>query len=133
MIHTKNAHINPKCRSDFILWVGTNTSRKDISRHINDGTVEVLGGFDRIHPSHHPGWMLRVLSKNKTEYNVAITMDEKKRWLNVWVASKIPWDAYNGKIDRGFWCLYDGDNPKHYLLQKVRAIREKRRKETITT
>lgn len=123
MIHTKNAHLDPKCRSDFILWVMANTPRRDIARFISDGVVEVLGGFDQIPPSTNPGWMLRVTSKNKKEYNIAVTMDEKNRWLTVWIATDIPWAYYNGKLDRGTWFIYDGDKPFEYLLKKVRAIR----------
>ena len=123
MIHTKNAHLDPKCRSDFILWVMANSPRRDIARFINDGKVEVLGGFDEIPPSTNPGWILRVTSKNNKEYNIAVTMDEKHRWLHIWVASEISWEYYNGKPHLGFWYVYDGDKPLDYLLKKVRAIR----------
>jgi hypothetical protein len=104
-----------------------NTPRRDIARFISDGVVEVLGGFDQIPPSTNPGWILHVISKNKKEYNIAVTMDEKNRWLTVWIACEIPWEEYNGKPNRGFWCIYDGDKPLEYLLKKVRAIRGRKK------
>lgn len=128
MIRTKNAHLDPKCRSDFILWVMANSPRRDIARIMNEGEIEMLGGFNRIPPTPHPGWILRVTSKNKKVYQVAVTMNEKDWLLVVWPrVSEIPWEEYNGNPHRKKWTVYDGDNPLEYLLNKVRAIRGRRK------
>ncbi len=129
MIHTKNAHLDPKCRSDFILWVMANSPRRDIARIMDEGEIEVLGGFDLIPPTPHPGWIIRIISKHKKEYHVAVVMDEELRILIVWKmwSNDVPWVEYNGKPNRGFWCVYDGDKPLDYLLKKVRAIRGRRK------
>jgi len=123
MIRTRNANLSPTHRSEFILWIEQNSPRKDIVRFLNDGGIDILGGFSCIPPSINPGWIIRTTSKNNQVYNVAITLDTKRHWLHIWVVGRVPWENYIGKTKRGAWSVYDGDNPEHSQLQKARSIR----------
>lgn len=131
MIHTKNAHLNPYNRSDFILWVMANSPRKDITRWLNDGKVEILGGFDQIPPSIYPGWIIQVITPHKILHNIAVTLDEIKWLLGIWeLYSPVPWEYYNGNKIRKYWCLFDGDNPNQYILEKEKKIHEQKKRIT---
>jgi len=126
MINCKNGQLDPRIRSDFILWVAEHAPRPSISQSILDGNVEVLGGYTQIPPSINPGWIIRTISYHKKTYNIAVTLDKVKRILHTWLVDEIPWEFYNGKIKRGFYCIYDGDEPRKYLLQKVRKTYNER-------
>lgn len=129
MINCKNAMIDPKARSDFIIWVADNAPMPAIRRAImDDFKVEMLGGFEVIPPSFRAGFIIRVRSYHKVTWNVAITVHEDKRLLKTWVVEEIPWEHWIGKLNQKRFRIYDGDNPKQYLLEKVRVQYEERRK-----
>lgn len=125
MINCKNGNIDPRIRSDFILWVAEHAPRPSVSRSILAGDVEVLGGYTQIPPSTNPGWIIKTTSRHGKEYIIAVTL--KERVLHVRLIKKIPWEHYNGKLNRGMYCIYDGDEPRKYLLEKVRRNYDKHR------
>ncbi len=84
------------------------------------GSIELLGGFERIPPSIHPGWVMIVTSKRGIVWNVALTLWEHPDRVAVWIVQRIPWEKWLGNIDREPG-IHDGDNPIEYERWKLKA------------
>jgi hypothetical protein len=87
-----------------------------VQRAINEGTVEVLGGFHAIPPSVRSGWMLKITSKHKRTWAVAVTPNDITHTYQVWIADRVPWEKWAGDLYRNH-PVYDGDDPLEYLTK----------------
>lgn len=111
-----------RTRDDLIDYVKMRSlacGRLHIARAIDEGSVEVLGGFKEIPPSYQekypfiarPGWIVRVNSVRGTQWHVAVTVKEGSRDMYAFVmVHSVPWKHWVG----GSTPLYKGDYPDRY-------------------
>lgn len=103
-----------RTRNGLIKWLEENAPRRAIARAMQEGQVEVCGGFKQIPPSLSPGWIVKIISKfNKTWYVII----QKIRTANpdtyrIWMRGGIPWKFWIG--DQSNNKLYQGDKPLEY-------------------
>ena len=103
-------------RDDLVAWLETRPLRKAISRALQEGTVEVMGGFYIIPPTYLPGWIVRITSIHKRTWNVAIVVHKPLNRYIVYIIDKIPWRHWAGGDTTN--SLYAGDHPKEYRRLK---------------
>ena len=108
-------------RTELIYFIREDISRSAISRACLNGTVQVVGGFSQIHPLPNPGWIVSITSIHGRTWLVAVTADDHNHIFHAWVTESIPWKNYVGIPDRGFYSIYDGDNPKQACLARERT------------
>jgi len=97
-------------RDGLVDWLEKNIARKAIVRAMDEGTVEVMGGFSTISPTTFPGWIVRVTSIHKKIWNIAILAANGK--LEIRIINKLPWGMWAGEHSEN--TLYTGDYPKQY-------------------
>jgi hypothetical protein len=91
MLHIRN-------RNDLIKLVEDNPPRGAIGTAIVTGTVELLGAFDKMVPSIHAGWVLRITSESgQNTYLVAITHTKYMPDWKIYEIENIPWDHWIGE------------------------------------
>ena len=106
-------------RNDLIKYVEDNPPRGAIGTAIVTGTVELLGGFWRVIPSIHTGWILRITSASKQNvYNVAITHNKYTPDWKVWEVTQVPWDQWMGGdvtagVNRGDANIFEECSEEH--------------------
>lgn len=107
-------------RTQLINFICENISQYAIVRacHHPEGKVQVLGGFSRIPPSCKPGWIVSITSIHGQTWNIAVTPDDHHHVFKTWIVEKIPWEYYAGRVDRGEYSIYDGDNPEQACLAR---------------
>lgn len=105
-------------RDHIIAWLERHCPRKAIVRAIDEGKIELLGGFSQIPPSNHHGWIVRVTSIHKRVWLVAIIPNKRQTDYEIRIPKEVPWK---------YWCgdffthkIFQGDKP--WLYQ---AIKEK--------
>ncbi len=97
------------------MWLEKNCSRKSIVRALRDGTVEHLGGFSRVPPTSHPGWIVRVTSVHDREFIVAVIAYQSRYGIRV--LGEVPWLNWAGTPGEVQPGLMNGDNPWSYQLE----------------
>lgn len=105
-------------RTQLINFICENISQNAIVRACYRGTVRVLGGFSRVPPSTAPGWIVAVTSIHDRTWLVAVTTDDHRHIFHAWVTNAIPWRYYVGRMDRGEYSIYDGDDPQQACLMR---------------
>ena len=76
-----------------------------------DGTVEFLGGFDKIPPGELPGWIIRVTSEHNRVWLMGVVPDKVRPTFTLVQLTKIPWEHWTDPTGDP---LYDGDKPHEY-------------------
>ena len=100
------------------MWLEANCPRKGIVRALRDGTVEHLGGFSRIPPTSHPGWIVKVTSTHGKEFIVAVIAYQLRYGIRV--LGEVPWRYwYNAQP---WTSLLAGDNPEEYQSRMIHDI-----------
>lgn len=110
-------------RSDLCLYAAKHVPLRSCARAINEGRVELLGGFSSIPPLSDPGFLLKVTSRHGREWIIAISIDEIKHRYKVWIAGpEIPWWYWMGCVDGPRRPAYDGDHPMKYAEKQKEAF-----------
>ena len=106
-------------KDHMVSWLERHCPRKSIVRAINNGKVELLGGFEHIPPSGRPGWITRITSEYGRKWEVAIVYNKGQIDYGILVLNRVPWKHYCGfeMTNR----VYRGDNPDLYKLLKERS------------
>lgn len=103
-------------KTHLLMWLENNCPRKGIVRALRDGTIEHLGGFSRVPPTSHPGWIVRVISVHDREYIVAVIAYQSRYGIRV--LKEVPWVYWNPQTQDGHGMvagtLYSGDDPEGY-------------------
>jgi len=107
-------------RAELINYIHDHIPQRAIKRACHNGTVKVLGGFSSISPSTRPGWIVAVTSIYDRTWLVAVTSDDHNHVFRTWTVEWIPWKYYIGRVDRGEYSIYDGDNPGQACLARER-------------
>ncbi|KKN54254.1 hypothetical protein LCGC14_0594360 [marine sediment metagenome] len=112
--------VHLRTRNDLFKIAEEKPPTPAIGEALSSGSVELLGGFKRIPPSIHSGWIMIVTSKRGTVWNVALTLWEHPDRVAVWIVKRIPWERWLGNVDREPG-IHDGDNPRKYEELSARA------------
>jgi hypothetical protein len=110
------------------MWLEANCPRKGIVRALRDGTVEHLGGFLRIPPTSHPGWIVRVTSAHGKKFIVAVIAYQNRYGMRI--LSEVPWRYWAGldlrynNVDIFKSNLMSGDDPITYNTHRLIAERK---------
>ena len=104
-------------RKQFLSWLTREMAclnRRSISRALEDPSTitELLGGFSAIPPSGSPGWIVRVTSRNRSVWNIAV-LAHKDRY-GIRLVKSVPWENWTG----GKTQVCEGDNPTRYTYLK---------------
>lgn len=114
--------IHFQSKTHLLMWLESNCPRKGIVRALRDGTVEHLGGFSRVPPTSHPGWIVRVISTYGKEFIVAVIAYQNRYGIRV--LSEVPWRFWIGDPDAAFGELFSGDWPSDYYGLKTKEMIE---------
>lgn len=107
-------------RTQLIEFIISHSSRRAIARACHRGTVTVLGGFHQIPPGTEPGWIIIVISEYGRTWYLAVIAGEQN--YRIRELKEIDWSTYIGRSDRGFYSIFDGDNPKRAALARDRVL-----------
>jgi hypothetical protein len=99
--------IHFQTKTHLLMWTESNCPRKAIVRAMQEGQVELLGGFSKIPPTTHPGWIIRVTSVSGKKWNVVVIAYQNRYGIRI--LSEIPWQYWIGDKQSG--ALHQGDNP----------------------
>lgn len=103
-------------RSELIGWIKKNVQDRVLSNAIEQGNVEVLGGFEPLPTSTNPGWIVRVNSPFGATHLIAVAWDVARFRLYWFRAPRVRWSDWAGhKSDNP---LFAGDNPQLYTEWK---------------
>lgn len=117
-------HHQFRTRAELILYVGQRATSRACRRAMDEGRVELLGGFAPLPPRSQPGWMLRVLSKHGRTWFLAATVNADRPFeCDVWEADFIPWENWIGDPKRDVSTIYEGDNRIEYEAKFKEANR----------
>ena len=109
-----------RTKNDLINLAETYLSIRYVSilRALHEGSIENLGAFR--HVTGGRGWVLKITSKFKSVYYLAIVTD----YLNYRIAvlNKVSWEYWEG--DKSDNKLYQGDNPENYKLLRDKRLGE---------
>lgn len=108
-----------RTKTQLIEWLERHCKRNAIVRALDEGQIELLGGFANIPPLWRPGFILKVTSVYKKEWIIAIT-DNLTHW-GIMLIKKIPWRYWVGD-KKGLSELFAGDNPLVYKELRNEAI-----------
>lgn len=100
-------------RNDIIEWAEQNLppQYRAVARAFRRGSIEFLGGFSDI--ISLPGWIIKVTSKFRKVYYVAIVVESVPfAEMCVVIIDNVPWEHWDG--DKSDNPLYQGDNPEKY-------------------
>jgi len=98
-------------RTELINFICEDISQNAIVRACHNGTVQVLGGFSIIPPGTAPGWIVAITSVHGRTWLVAVTSDDHRHIFHTWITNRTPWKNYVGRVNRGWYSIYDGDDP----------------------
>lgn len=110
MVHFQN-------RDHILMWLEKNCSRKAIVRILeSEGEIELLGGFNPIPPTSHPGWIVKMTSIHGKLWYVAVIAYQNRYGIRI--LKEVPWknwagDGYNVSG------LMNGDNPDVYQCKRL--------------
>ena len=106
-------------KNDLIKFAENNLLERytAIHRAFHGGTVENLGGFRYLYHDLS-GWILKLISKYKAEYYVAIIVDHL--YYRIGVLNNVSWKYWEG--DKSNNKLYQGDNPEEYKLLRDKEL-----------
>lgn len=104
-----------RTRKDVIDWAEENlpSAHRSIARAFRQGSVEFLGGFRHIVGSK-PGWIIKLKSKFKKIYYIAIVCNGLDYGIHI--LNKVSWQYWDG--DRLNNSFFQGDNPSKYRRLK---------------
>lgn len=100
-------------KTELVLWLDIHAPSAHVQRALWYGSVELLGGFDKIPPSKYPGWIFKLISKRNKKYLIAIICDTDKKCYRCFEIEDVPWKLWNGKLNRK--SIFDGDYPEKYM------------------
>jgi len=100
-------------RQQLLNWLSKNLQDRVLLNALEYGTVELLGGFNKLPGSSTPGWIVKLITANGKKHFVAIASNPLC-WFRI---KSVPWKNWDG--DRSSNPLYQGDNPRRYLLWKI--------------
>lgn len=105
-------------RDDLVAWLETRPLRKAIARAMQEGIVEVVGGFYIIPPIYLSGWIVWITSIHKRTWILAIIPDKLSPSGNCKIRTidEIPWKHWSGGNTTN--SLYVGDHPEEYRRLK---------------
>ena len=98
-------------KNHLLMWLEKNCPRNSLLRIMEDGTVEHLGGFSKIPPTSHPGWVVKLESRHGKIVLVAIIAYRDRYGIRI--LSEIPWRYWCGDRN-GNRNLINGDSPYLY-------------------
>ncbi len=101
-------------KNDLLAWLEQNAPRKAIANAMIDGNIELLGFFNLTPGSTNHGWIIRVTSKRKLTWNVAIVVNIYTHNYFTYTIKEVHWENYIG----GDIPLFAGDNPEIYKRLK---------------
>lgn len=104
-----------RTRNDLICWLENNAPRKAIARAVQEGQVENLGAFEGVAPGFRPGWIVKVASRFKKVWYVAVILKDSCLY-GALILDAVYWVLWCG--DQSDNKLYQGDNP--LLYEKLR-------------
>lgn len=111
--------IHFRTRDDVINWAERNlpATYKSVHRAFREGSIEFLGGFRHIGTNGYPGWIIKIISRFKSIYYIAVVScrNIRKPWC-ICFTGNIPWEYWDG--DKSNNPLYQGDNPEEYRRYK---------------
>ncbi len=109
-------------KNDLISVAETILSKRyrSIHRAFHEGHIENAGAFQHIPPIGRSGWILKLTSKFKKNYYIAIATGDLRYY--VYPLGEIPWQYWEG--DKSDNKLYQGDNP--ILYKELRDAETKR-------
>ena len=111
--------IHFRTRQDLIEWLGQQDIQGSQGRAVENGSLELLGGFHSVPPKNWPGWIVRAalqVGSQQYIYHVAIVCNgHEYKVINI-PEALIPWDQWDG--DKSTNDLYRGDNPEIYKEMK---------------
>ena len=94
------------------MWLEKNCSRKAITRILeSEGEIELLGGFNPIPPTSHPGWIVQMTSVHGKLWYVAVIAYQNRYGIRI--LKEVPRKNWVGKSD-GAPNLVNGDYPEKY-------------------
>lgn len=96
-------------RQQLINWLIKNVKDRVLFNALESGTVELLGGFERLPGSSASGWIVRLMTTYNTEYLIAITATDPIRWYRI---QEVDWSTWSGNKSKH--PLYQGDDPEKY-------------------
>ncbi len=107
----------PQTKAGLIAWLEDHAPNSVITAVLPDARIELLGAFRPVTPSPRPGWILIVQSKHGKEYNIAVTIWNRRK-LNAWIVDEIPWRDWIGGVNE----IHQGDNPVEYRRLKHATV-----------
>lgn len=108
--------IHFQTKNHLLMWLENNCPRKAVVRALRDGTVEHLGGFSKIPPTSHSGWITKVTTTHGKEFIVAVIAYQNR--YGVRILSEVPWECWCGK-GQGSPNLRNGDDPHRYYWKRA--------------
>ncbi len=104
----------------IVNWLRGTHLRRAVLRALEDGSVELLGGFSLIPPGNSPGLIVRVTSRHGIRYNVAI-QPFVPCGTYARCVPRVPWENWVGDPKRSPPTIYDGDDPIRYAEKRNRV------------
>lgn len=100
-------------RNDLIKFIEDNAPFTGVLRAALNHN-ENLGGFSNLSVNHGGGWIVRLTSKFKKQWLIAVEPDKTvASKYRIWVLfSGVPWKFWRG--DKSKNKLYHGDHPEKY-------------------
>lgn len=109
--------IHFRSKNDIIDWLEKNCPRRAIVRALREGKVELLGGFNPLSTTlSTAGWIVRVTSRFRAHWNVAIVPLHKPE---IRILKNVLWENYLGHDAATL--ITNGDNPDQYRKFKDEA------------
>jgi len=109
-----------RTRQNLLDWIEKHVKCPGVVRSLQDGIVEVLGGFDYTHLGPRrgwAGWIVRVKSKYDKCWFIAVFPDPVRHGYKYReLQGKPSWSKWIG--DKSESRLYQGDDPVIYRLLK---------------
>lgn len=105
----------------IVDWLRGTHLRRAVLRALENGSVELLGGFSSIPPGTSPGLIVRVTSRHGTRYNVAI-QPFVPCGTYARCVPRVPWENWVGDPERNPPTIYDGDRPQKYAEKRRRLV-----------
>jgi hypothetical protein len=106
-------------KGHLVAWLERHCPRGSIVRAINEGAVELLGGFSLIPPSNRSGWIVRITSRHKRVWLVAVSPNRDQNDYEIRLPKEVPWKHWCGDMHTSK--LYTGDKPWLYAAIKERT------------
>lgn len=109
-----------RTRNDLLYWLTNNAPSRAIKRTVIEMGVENLGGFERIPPFGFQGWIVKVISKFKSTWHVAVVVTKHSHVYAAYLIPECPWKFWVGDTSNN--PLYRGDHPEYYKLLRDKEL-----------